>query len=248
MTKTAFSILLALLLGMAVSAAAEPDRCRLPDELAETGAHLPILASAIRAGRPARIAVLGTSSSLATSTRGLAVSYAAALPEALAKAFPGQVFEIHNHAAPNQNSVEMARRISSEIPPLKPDLVIWQTGMVDAGQNLDPHLFATALAEGIQSIRRAGSDVILVAPQYLAHLEQIRSPAAFDGLMAFAADAEDASVFRRYDMMRHWAMAGAFRLSTSDRDLQRQEGTLLNACLAQHLAAMLRRGVGLGRP
>jgi len=248
MMKTGLPFLLAILLGLAVPATAQPDRCHLPDELAETGAHLPILASAIRAGRPARIAVLGTSSSLGTSTRGLAVSYAAALPAALAKAFPGPVFEIHNLAAANQNSVEMARRISSEIPPLKPDLVIWQTGMVDAGQNLDPHVFAAALTEGIQSIRRAGSDVILVAPQYLAHLEQIRSPAAFDGLMAFAADAEDTAVFRRYDMMRHWAMASVFRLSTSDRDLQRQEATELNACLAQHLAAMLRRGVGLGRP
>ena len=49
---------------------------------------------------------------------------------------------------------------------MHPDLVIWQVGTNAVLRNLDPAETAKLVEEGVARIQAAGSDVVLVDPQY----------------------------------------------------------------------------------
>jgi hypothetical protein len=48
----------------------------------------------------------------------------------------------------------------------KPDLVVWQTGTIDAIRRVEPEEFRSALDEGIETLQNSGTDVILMNMQY----------------------------------------------------------------------------------
>ena len=53
----------------------------------------------------------------------------------------------------------------------KPDLVIWQTGTLDAIRKIEPDDFRTALEEGVETLHRGGADIILMNMQYSPRTE-----------------------------------------------------------------------------
>ncbi len=240
------SLLLLLLLALPVQAQeSSPGRCALPGSLRFVDAPLPHLAKRLAANTEIRILVLGSSSSLKHESGGLTRTYIAGLPEALETRFPGRRFVIDNRSLRTQSVQDMLRRIKAEVLPAQPDLVVWQTGNVEAARQTDINSFAIALTEGLQKLRGAGIDAILIAPQYRARLAPMVDAGAFDQHMGWIGDAEGVPVFPRYDMMQFWSENEVFDLQSKDQAKQMQEAGMLNGCLAQHLAEMIRRAVAL---
>ena len=55
-----------------------------------------------------------------------------------------------------QTAEDMARDMSKMLADEKPDLVIWQTGTVDAMRGIDPDDFRIALDAGVDELQKAG--------------------------------------------------------------------------------------------
>lgn len=228
------------------SANTEPkERCTLPDSLRFVDAPLKNLAKALKARSEIRIVVLGTSSSLKHDTGGLARTYVAGLPDALQLRFPGKQFSIDNLSLRMQSTTQMQKRIAAEVVPAKPDLLIWQTGNVEAARQTDPNSFAESLSDGLRRLRAAGIDTILIAPQYRARLSPMVDTERFDQMMNWVGDSEGVPVFPRHDMMQFWAENEIFDLQAKSQETQMREAETMNGCLAQQLAEMIRRAVAL---
>ncbi len=245
-------LLLTLLLLLWPAVAAQPahalepkERCALPDSLRFVDAPLPGLAKALKARGEIRIVVLGTSSSLKHDTGGLARTYVAGLPDALQARFPAKQFTIDNMSLRMQSTSQMLKRIITEVLPAKPDLLIWQTGNVEAARQTDTNSFAESLADGLRRLRAAGIDAILIAPQYRARLSPMVDTERFDQMMNWVGDSESVPVFPRHDMMQFWAENEVFDLQAKSQEAQMREAEAMNGCLAQQLAEMIRRAVAL---
>lgn len=227
---------------LALPAAAQvPSRCAVPDDLVFSGEILPRTARKVAARQDLRIVIFGTSSSRAEAKKGLPQTYAALLPAELQRRWPGVTLHVDNFSARTLTAEQMAARIGAEIAPSKPDLVIWQTGNVDAAQQIDVNTFEDALTTGLEALKQQQIDVVLVAPQYRARLSAMVDVAPYDTFISQIAQAEGVLVFPRYDLMRHWVEEEVFDLRQKDQAKQLAEAEAENRCLAILLADMIAR-------
>lgn len=240
-------LLLAAAAIMQSAVAADDPRCALPVLMTYNEQPMPRVARRLKSGEPLRIVILGSSSSLQT-TKGLPRSYVVGLPEALSQRLKNTALQIDNLSERTLTAAQMAEVIAQKIPALQPDLVIWQTGNVDAAQKVDINGFAEALNSGLQRLRSAGSDVLLVAPQFRMRLSAMVDVEPYNAAMVQIAVAEDTALFPRFEIMRHWADGEVFDFRSTDLARQMREAEAQNRCLAEHLAAMIAAAAGLATP
>jgi cellobiose-specific phosphotransferase system component IIB len=240
-------IIAALLLCTTSSHAVEESRCSLPDDMLYTEQAMPRLARKLAANQPLRIVILGSSSSLQTS-KGLPRSYAAGLPEALADRLNGANLQIENLSERTLTAAQMATIIAQRVPALRPDLMIWQTGNVDAAQKVDINSFSEALREGLAQLQSHAADVLLVAPQYRMRLAVMVDVDPYNTVMEQIASAEDIVLFPRFEIMRHWSEEERFDSRTTDLGKQMREAEAQNRCLAQQMARMIAAAVQKANP
>src|SRR3546814_12143191 len=113
--------------------------------------------------------------------------------------------------------MQMAEKLARTVASMQPDLVLWQTGNVDAAQQIDINDFSAALEDGIAALRKSGIDVVLMAPQYRMRLSVMVDVAPYDRVMSQPGNAADVVVFPRFDIMRPWADNGTFDPPTHDK-------------------------------
>jgi acyl-CoA thioesterase I len=162
-----------------------------------------------------RILALGSS-----STRGVgASSWAATYPEVMQREIerlrPRASIEIINQGRNGETIPGQLGRITSDVIPAKPDIVIWQLGSNDVvmpwgGLGAD---FAELITAGIRQMQAAGADVILMDIQRTPMVMWSSERDALIALVTNAAKATGAGHFRRYEL---FARAEAAGTSTSD--------------------------------
>ena len=236
-----------LLLWTVGSHAAEEPRCAVPDDVLYTEQAMPRVARKLAGQQPLRIVVLGSSSSLQTA-RGLPRSYVAGLPDALASRLNGASLQIENLSERTMTATQMAAAIAQRVPALRPDLVIWQTGNVDAAQKVDINSFSEALKSGLEHLQSYGTDILLVAPQYHQRLAVMVDVEPYNDVMQQIASAEDVVLFPRFEIMRHWAEEDRFDSRTTDQAKQMREAEAQNRCLADQMADMIAAAVKKAKP
>ncbi len=247
MFRLIITALATLLLWTSNSPAAEDPRCAVPDDTLYTEQAMPRVARKLAANQPLRIVVLGSSSSLQT-TKGLPRSYVAGLPEALGTRFGNANLQIENLSERTMTAAQMTTAIAQRVPALQPDLVIWQTGNVDAAQKVDVNSFAEALKSGLEHLRSHGADVLLVAPQYRMRLSMMVDVEPYNDVMERMASAEDVVLFPRFEIMRHWSEEDRFDSRTTDQAKQMREAEMQNRCLANQMADMISAAVKKAKP
>jgi hypothetical protein len=240
MAAAALLLMAAPLLAALPAQAAEDPRCAVPEAMIYNDQPLPQVARRLKAREPLRIVILGSSSSLQTA-KGLPRSYVAGLPDALGRRLDGATLQIENLSERTLTAAQMAARIAQAVPGLRPDLVIWQTGNVDAALRVEIDSFAGSLRDGLQRLQAAGIDALLVAPQYRQRLSAMIDVEPYNAAMEQMAAAGDAALFQRFDIMRHWAEAEAFDFRSSDMGVQLREAEAQNRCIAEHLADLIVR-------
>ncbi|HEX6957179.1 MAG TPA: hypothetical protein VF194_04270 [Ferrovibrio sp.] len=231
----------------AADAAAAGDRCAAPESLTFVDAPLPGVAARIAAHEEVHVIVLGSSSSVTPARQGMPKSYIASLPAALEAKLPGLRLKIDNRSARRLTAEQMADGIRTGIAAAKPDLLLWQTGNVDAAQQIDINLFGAALENGLQALKASNIDVVLIAPQYRARLSALIDAAPYDDVMGQIAGGYNALVFPRYDIMRHWDENDVFDLRHADQAMQMREAEAENRCLAELLAGLIVRAAAPAR-
>jgi hypothetical protein len=228
-----------LLAVVAARAEDAPANCEVPDYLLATESKLPKVAEAIKSGHLLNILVLGSRSSTINAADGTA--YPARLQLALKGKLPPSV-AVELQA--RKTAEEVAKGLVSLLEGKKPNLVIWQTGTVDAMRAIDPDEFRSAVDEGVVALRNAGADVVLMNLQYSPRTETMISvPPYLDNMRVVAQD-HDIPLFDRFAIMRQWNDHGDFDLFSASPGVELARR--VHDCLGRALSTFVIGAAHLG--
>ncbi len=230
---------LLLLVPVAVQAAA----CDIPPEVAAEARPLPHAARALDGGS---LSILAIGSASVAGTPGAEDrAWPARLRAALQARFPGRRIDVSVRGGRGVTATEHLAMLRDDR--LGAELVIWQAGTVEAARGLDAEEMSDALVQGIERIRRAGADVVLMDQQFSRFLRANANVEPYRDKLRLAAAATGAPLLRRYDLMQGWAEAGGPDVERAPRPERAATMDALNDCLGRALAAMVIRGIALAR-
>lgn len=239
--------ILALLLAVAPPAPAA-ERCTAPRELTAATDTFPHSARAVVGKRRLAVLVVGSASTTGSGTSTPDNVYPARLEEVLRTLLPGVAVEVTVRGGRGLTAPDLLKVLEQDLPEVKPDLVIWQTGTVDAVRGLDPDLFATTLVAGFVKVSEAKADLVLIDMQFSRFGRAAMNYGVYrEAMQAVAVAAPNGMLFRRYDLMRHWAETGQVDVERAPRAAWPRETDRLHACLGRALAETIAEGMRLSR-
>jgi lysophospholipase L1-like esterase len=168
--------------------------------------HLPLKHVALRlaARAPLRIIAFGSSSTQGVGASSPAASYPSRLEVALRADLPAREdVVVLNRGIGGEDADDMAVRLRRVIAE-RPDLIIWQTGSNDPLRHVPLDRFVQETIAGVQQIRAAHIDVMLMEPQLCRELDGMSSTVRYRDALRAIGTGMAVPVIRRYDMMRGW--------------------------------------------
>jgi lysophospholipase L1-like esterase len=233
---TALSAALYMLAGVATPAvAAEP--CDIPASLLSGGWDLKHVTEAVAKDKRLTIAVVGTGSSLLAGPDGPRSAYPARLEAVLRQKLPGVDVRVVSLARSRMTAEDLARGMDKMLTDEKPDLVIWQTGTLDAIRRIEPDEFRAALDEGVETLHKGGADVILMNMQYSPRTDIMVPLGPYADNMRVVAQQHEIPLFDRLAVMRNWSDTGAFDLYAAGKDNVLAQR--VHDCIARGIAFMI---------
>lgn len=239
--------ILVLLLAAALPAPAA-ERCTAPPELTAAAETFPHAARAVARKQRLGVLVVGSGSTAGSGTSAPENVYPARVEEALRVLLPGVAVEVTVRGGRGLTAPDLLTLLERALPEVKPDLVIWQTGTVDAVRGLDPDLFTATLVAGFVKVSEAKADLVLMDMQFSRFGRAVMNYGAYrEAMQAVAVAAPNGMLFRRYDLMRHWAETGQVDVERAPRAAWSRETDRLHACLGLVLAETIAEGLRLSR-
>jgi acyl-CoA thioesterase I len=183
--------------GPAFACSAPPGFARLDYPLRHTARRLV-------SGEPLTIVAIGSSSTAGAGASSPAASYPSRLAVELKQRFPGQDITVLNRGVNGEETEQMMARFETGVLAARPDLVLWQVGTnsVLRDHPLKPH--SVLLREGIDELKDAGADVVLMDMQYAPKVLAKPETDGMEDQIAVAAKATDVDLFDRFAIMRNW--------------------------------------------
>ncbi|OCK55875.1 SGNH/GDSL hydrolase family protein [Bradyrhizobium sp. LMTR 3] len=179
--------------------------CLPPKGASKSMGSLPRVANKLVAGQPVVIVAFGSSSTQGYGSSSPEFTYPNRLAAQLRRKYPTADISVVNAGKGGEDAPEMMRRLQTSVIDLHPDLVIWQVGTNAVLRNLDPAETAKLVDEGIARIQAAGSDVVLIDPQYSPRVnEHAESAGKMMKLLNKAAELRKVGVFPRFAVMKDW--------------------------------------------
>jgi len=210
--------------------------CRIPGGMIDTRRLLPLTTARLATGQPLVIVAVGSSSTAGAGASHSGASYPARLREDLVRRFPAVPITVINQGIGGETSRQMIARFEKDVFAAEPHLVIWQTGTNAALREQDQAHFRRDIAEGLRLLRRAGADVILMAPQFAPRFNDMPDRMDFIDSIHIAATEEGVVLFPRHTIMKYWIDSGRVEFTT----MLSPDGLHLNDlsydCIAQLLA------------
>jgi hypothetical protein len=217
---------------------AERSQCDVPADLLAVGdGTLDKVATAVRDNKKLDILVVGSGSSTLAGPDGASIAYPARLEAALREKLPGVAVTVTANVQPKRTAEDVAETLAPLVNERKPNLLIWQTGTVDAIRAVHPDDFRNAVDEGVQSVKATSADVILMNLQYSPRVETMFSTAPYLDNLRAVAQQQDVPLFDRYSIMHSWSDHGQFDLSVSSRSFALAKG--VHECLGRALADLV---------
>ena len=214
--------LIALLLAASAFAgqafAVDPPACAVPDNLLFGDNNLKRVAAAVGKQQRLAITVFGTTSSTLAGPEGPSLAYPARLEAALNQKLSKIMVKVATRTKNGQTADLMRRNMKDLLVEEKPDLVIWQTGTVDAIRRVELDEFRTALEGGVETLQAGGADVILMNMQYSPRTESMIPVGPYVDDMRAVAQQRDVPLFDRFAVMRYWSNEGAFDFYAAGKD------------------------------
>ncbi len=209
-----------------------PDKGDMPIPL------LPHTRAALATNQPLVVVALGSSSTRGWMSTNVAHSYPALLQKELNEALPKTDFAFINRGVGGQDAPEELARLDSDVLAIRPQLVIWQVGANGAVHDESPTSFKRLVEEGIEKLKAAGADVILMDNQRSPRIMASPEHNVMDEALAEVAKESGVNLFSRGTLMDHWAAEGA-----PYEDFIAVDGFHMNnrgyACLAQAMAEVI---------
>ena len=220
---------------------AQERECPVPERFYTFEPPLTKTAKALASRREVVIAVLGGASTMGVAAGGVEFAWPARLASALAEKFPRT--KVINLAVGRQTAKRGAERLERDVLSLKPTLVIWETGTMEAVRGTDVDDFRETVQAGIDKLRDAGAEVVLMNMQFSRATDAVIHFEPYLITMRQLADANDVALFRRHGIMRHWAESGALDLRAGDGEKGRELAAKLYGCIGRAMADFVIRGV-----
>jgi lysophospholipase L1-like esterase len=204
---------------------------------------LPQTRAAMRRGEPIVVLAIGSSSTRGAGASGAERSYPAVLQGLLGAALADQHVAVVNRGIDGQDAPEQVARLQGEIAALRPQLVIWQVGANAALRRLDPAQFRTTLLSGVQLVRQAQADVVLMDSQRAPRIIEEPHHLRIDAALREAAVGTATPLFSRGALMDAWGGAGfaPALFLTADR---LHHNDLGYRCVAEALGRAVLRALG----
>ena len=167
-------------------------------------------------------------------------SFPVRMKAALEARVPGLAVSLSVQGGRNLTAEDMLAPLRAGLAgPHPPQLVIWQTGTVDAVRNVPPGQFNQALSDGTDAAMEAHADLILVDPQFSRFLQANADLPPYFSALRNAAALPGVVLFPRFELMQSWSDAGGLDIENAEpEDALRSVGTL-HACLGALLAGMI---------
>jgi GDSL-like Lipase/Acylhydrolase family len=229
-------VLLALLALSGPSWAAEEPNCQAAQEQAENAFPLPHAAQAI-AGKRLSVLVVGAGSSALPGADGAKKAYPGRLQAALEQALPQTKVDITSDVQPRRTAEDMAQALGSALAKARPQLVIWQTGTVDAMRSVELDQFSDALEQGISAAKAANADMILINAQYSPRTDSMIALGTYSDLMRRVAAQQEVPLFDRFAVMKAWSDLGIFDFYATTKKLDMAEH--VHNCIGRLLADLV---------
>jgi acyl-CoA thioesterase-1 len=188
---------------MPVTAVAQTPGCTAPTELTRLDQPLRRLAQRIAARQAITIVAIGSSSTTGAGATSSAASYPSRLEVELKERFPHIAIKVLNRGVNGEEAADMLARFDKAVIAEQPDLVLWQLGTNALLRHSAIGPVGALIHEGLDRLKATGADVILMNPQFAPRVFVPETP-EMNSLIETSAKSENVSVFRRYDVMRHW--------------------------------------------
>ena len=243
-----------LLLAAAVPTGSWADEslaCDMPSELTTPSAPLARVAAALTAKGGVDILALGSGSTVGESggSGGPALAYRSpdrSFPYRMAAALramrPGRHFNVTVKGGRNMTADMMLPILRDELTTHHYDLVLWQTGTVEAVHGLRPDSLHGVLQDGADAVDSAHADLVLIDPQFSRFLRANADLNPYETVLEQMADTQAVTLFHRFDLTQGWVTSGQVDLERVDRDKRDTTIALLNDCLGQALARYVLAG------
>jgi hypothetical protein len=198
--------------------AVDPPSCAVPDNLLFADNNLNRITAAVGKQHQLAITVFGTGSSMLAGTDGPSLAYPARLEANLNQRLSSVTVKVTTRTKNAQTADMMRRNMKELLVDAKPNLVVWQTGTVDAIRRVDLDEFKAALEAGVETLQTAGADVILMNMQYSPRTESMIAVGPYADEMRVVAQQKEIPLFDRFAIMRYWSDEGAFDFYAAGRD------------------------------
>jgi lysophospholipase L1-like esterase len=181
-----------------------PATCTAPAELARFDRPLIHTMRRVANGQPLTIVAIGSSSTAGAGASSPDATYPSRLAVELRTRFPGRDITVLNRGVNGEETNNMMARFAADVLAAHPQLVLWQIGTnsVLRDHPLNPH--AVQLLDGIEELKAAGADVVLIDPQFAPAVLAKSETQGMVEQIALAAKQEDVGLFQRFAVMREW--------------------------------------------
>lgn len=234
------------LLSLLETLPAQEQDCTVPARFYDAEPTLPKTAAAITSGQTVSIVAVGGASTLGRAAGGPHLSWPARLAVTLTSRFPATRVQVENRGIAHQTAQEMASRLEREVIAWQPTLVIWETGTTDAVDGTDLDEFRQTMQAGVDQLRASGVEVAFMDMQFSRQTHAVINFERYESVLREVADANEVPLFRRHDIMYHWAESGLFDLVTGGHDKLPRIASHLYDCIGRAVADFIARSVHPG--
>jgi acyl-CoA thioesterase I len=183
--------------------------CDAPPGFARFDAPLKRVAERISAHQALTIVAIGSSSTFGAGASSPAMSYPSRLAVELRALLPRSWITVINRGVNGDTAREMLARFDSDVFAADPDLVLWQVGSnaVLLGRPIAPT--GLLIDEGLMRLKAAGSDVVLIDPQYAPKVIAKHDEHDVDLMVALISTSSremQINLLQRFALMRYWRL------------------------------------------
>jgi hypothetical protein len=227
----------------AAAALASNARCPAAASLTTPARHLDRLAAALEAGGPVNILAVGSATTSGQDNSGNH-AFPRLTAKSLQEALPGISLQLTVRGGIGMSAAEMLPLIGSALKEHRFQLVLWQTGTVEAVHGIPSASLRATLRAGADLVREAGADLVLIGPQFSRILSSRADLAPYEQALQEAARSPGVVLFDRLDLTRGWVEDGRVDLERAPKADRQAVLETLHGCVGGALERFLLTGVG----
>ena len=242
--RSLVTVLVTLVTSLSVPAWADGLACDLPDELTTPADPLPQVAAALAKKHGLDILALGSGSTVGDtdSYHAPGGSFPYKMVEMLQAARPEMHFQLSIKGGRSMTADTMLPLLQQELATHHYDLVLWQTGTVEAVHGLRPDTMHGVLQDGADAVEKAGADLVLIDPQFSRFLRANADLSPYETVLQQMTGHAGVTLFHRLDLTQTWVDNGQVDLERVSRDQRDKTIALLNTCLGEALTRYILAG------